>query len=351
MKLSPSTTSTLVVTVLSCIIMAKQSLVVSAAMAGCSSSYGWSEVTIGDYTYWEMYCPNTHESYWYKTDKDGWSSRDDPNWDCNWGLSGAATITDAKNMGTSFCASTKRFKVWQNTHCEYDDSDDEARCSNTIRYRCCEQNRRLEAIIVDDAKELLNILIDDDGEEKVNMVLNDVDWAKYNEQCSTFDYDVYVHVNSHIAAVAMPNLKAEEAGCPPLAIHAHPDPNSTTMAMKKEVVALPWYSGTQTTRQFLDENAFSIAIGVPFVEIAAAFDNVILTPQFDLLSNNCGDFMKSFCSNLGVKLTPEFTSYVAKALMVHMGENLLSKMHANGYEGEGEALLYQLVESRTVELY
>ena len=61
--------------------------------------------------------------------------------------------------------------------------------------------------------------------------------------------------------------------------------------------------------------------------------------------------MKSLCSNLGVKLTPEFTSYVAKALMVHMGENLLSKMHANGYEGEGEALLYQLVESRTVELY
>ena len=51
----------------------------------------------------------------------------------------------------------------------------------------------------------------------------------------------------------------------------------------------------------------------------------------NMVKNNCGDFVKSFGSELGVKVTPEMTVLIAKKLLEHGDEDLLDELRSSKY--------------------
>ena len=183
-------------------------------------------------------------------------------------------------------------------------------------------------------------------------VLDEESWKNYINKCGDFDFNVELHVDSHLFILVTPNQEGLEAGCTNLAFHALPDADYEGL-MEKHVMPYDQWKESETIH---------LAAQKKFSDIAMAYDQADVNADgmgaYDMVLNNCGDFVKNFGANMDIKLTPEMTMSIAKKILGN--EKTMEKVNENEHKDvlvhgdedvKDEELMYRLVEMRTKDLY
>jgi len=117
--------------------------------------------------------------------------------------------------------------------------------------------------------------------------------------CSSFDYEVELLIDAHLVIALVPTNEADEAGCKPFLIHA----NSIDNKMHKQVIEVDTkevlYEGLIGSEEHL------LPLGhYSFDEVVHSFNKAAVDAYdhddtFDIVENNCGDFLAHFLEHLG----------------------------------------------------
>eukprot|EP00548_Thalassiothrix_antarctica_P020494 CAMPEP_0194195000 /NCGR_PEP_ID=MMETSP0154-20130528/75888_1 /TAXON_ID=1049557 /ORGANISM="Thalassiothrix antarctica, Strain L6-D1" /LENGTH=254 /DNA_ID=CAMNT_0038919481 /DNA_START=323 /DNA_END=1087 /DNA_ORIENTATION=- len=112
--------------------------------------------------------------------------------------------------------------------------------------------------------------------------------------CNSFDYEVDLLIDAHLVIALVPTNEADEAGCKPFLIHA----NSIDNKMHKQVIEVDTkevlYEG------LIDSEEHLLPLGhYLFDEVVHSFNKAAVDAYdhddtFDIVENNCGDFLHSF---------------------------------------------------------
>ena len=145
--------------------------------------------------------------------------------------------------------------------------------------------------------------------------------------CAGYDYDSFLFVDSHLYAVASPKEDAVTAGCPFVVVHAILQDHSGEA--RKEI--LIWEGKEEGLSVFPETE--SILIGTfKFSELVRAYkeaDPSAGSSSYDLIGNNCGNFMVSLGARLGVKIDSRVTTYIARRLLEESGKALVNRLTTN----------------------
>jgi len=117
--------------------------------------------------------------------------------------------------------------------------------------------------------------------------------------CKGFDYEVNLLLDTHLVMAVVPTTEADEAGCKPFLIHA----NSIDNKMHKQVIEVD-------TKEVLYEVLINseehlLPLGhYSFDEVVHSFNKAAVNAYdhddaFDIVENNCGDFLAHFLEHLG----------------------------------------------------
>jgi len=117
--------------------------------------------------------------------------------------------------------------------------------------------------------------------------------------CNGFDYEVTLLIDAHLAMALVPTTEADEAGCKPFLIHAH----SIDSKMHKQVIEVDTkealYEG------LIDSEEHLLPLGhYSFDEVVHSFNKAAVDAYdhddtFNIVENNCGDFLAHFLEHLG----------------------------------------------------
>jgi hypothetical protein len=118
--------------------------------------------------------------------------------------------------------------------------------------------------------------------------------------CDELDYHVDLLIDSHLIMVLVPpsNQTSGEAECKPYIIHA----NATDNIMEKQVIEV---NSTETLYEsMLNAGEQILPLGqYSLIEMVGAFDKAAVDAAdhdtFDIVENNCGDFLAHFLEHLG----------------------------------------------------
>ena len=178
--------------------------------------------------------------------------------------------------------------------------------------------------------------------------LEESSWQMYKDTCKNFDYDLSLLVDSHLYLIAQPSAEGVAAGCMPLAFHSRTDldgdaaSTDADLVLEKQILKIEFAEKEDEEDQQIHAvvEAFAKQNGIglgnhSFVDIARAYDtaeaNAPGMKTHDMVKNNCGDFVKSFGGELGVKVTPEMTVSIAKKLLEHGDADLLDELRSSKY--------------------
>ena len=155
-----------------------------------------------------------------------------------------------------------------------------------------------------------------EGDRLLNV--GEPDYHAYLETCGALEYDTsfYVAENTHLYAVFSPKEEAVAASCPYVAVHS--SFNQRKGFQKKFII---WEDKEKGKGEF--EDGGFIPVGTyKFSELTRAFEDAETSPSsvYDVVTSNCGNFIVSFASNLGVKIDSQVTSFVARRLIEVAGE-------------------------------
>jgi hypothetical protein len=185
-----------------------------------------------------------------------------------------------------------------------------------------------------------------------SVAFDDASWMAYKAKCGDFDYDLSLHIDAHLVLIAEPEEEAVAAGCGALAFHAIPSGN---LGNVKEVFMLDVAAEAKITAEGIIKvhtHEFNL--------IAQAYDeadaNAVGMNTYDIVDNNCGEFVKNFASILGLHSTPEDTKFIARRLLEHFEPEHVAKIRNHSNLGQDEdvfdmELVERLVETHTSEFY
>ena len=201
------------------------------------------------------------------------------------------------------------------------------------------------------------------------------EWEAQQKTCGAYDYEVYLMVDSHLAMVAVPEAKAMKEGCEVLAFHAKDSVDGTNTIVKDVQVLQASETYHQPIERIVKDHAIQLtAKTYKFNDLVAAFDaadsNADGMVKRDIVTNNCGDFMKNLGKLLGIKATPQLTWKISRKLVSAGGFEFTDEVResrnlslvpsssaaaamtaVSGGGTSDEDLIYNLVEMRTKELY
>lgn len=133
--------------------------------------------------------------------------------------------------------------------------------------------------------------------------------------CDSLDYEVDLILDAHLVMALVPTIEADEAGCKPYLMHA----NVTDDKMQKEIIeveskATLFDSLFDAEEQILPLGKYSLNELVDSFENAAvdAYDH---DETFDIVENNCGDFLAHFLEHLGHETSEQEMMVIATGLI------------------------------------
>ena len=158
---------------------------------------------------------------------------------------------------------------------------------------------------------------------------NPAQYRNYVDQCGDNEYDAAIHVDhGHLYAVATPKDAAVTAGCPLMAAHAVFRHETTTAKQ-----LLIWDSDNNDTKEEKESvlrNGSSLSVGsFKLSELLSAYekaDPTTTTGGYDVLTNNCGNFVVDLASHLGIEIDGRVKAFVARRLLLESGSQLVAKI-------------------------
>ena len=141
---------------------------------------------------------------------------------------------------------------------------------------------------------------------------------RMSSDCDDFEYDVDLLIDSHLVMALVPSKEAEDAGCKSFLMHAKY--NNKTNSMDKEVVEVE--SSEIIFQGILEAREHFLPLdNYPFKELSDAFDKATVNADghddsFDIVQNNCGDFLAHFLHLLGHKTDEEEMMAITSGLIL-----------------------------------
>jgi len=129
--------------------------------------------------------------------------------------------------------------------------------------------------------------------------LEGFDRSLHPVDCDVLDYDVDLIIDGHLVMALVPTTDASEAGCKPYMMHA----NVTDDKMRKEIVEV--HSREILYEGLIDAGEQLLPLGkYPLIELVDSFEKAAVDAYghddtFDIVENNCGDFLAHFLQHLG----------------------------------------------------
>ena len=157
------------------------------------------------------------------------------------------------------------------------------------------------------------------------------EYQAHIEKCGEFDYDALLFVDDHLHGVISPKEEAVEAGCPFLVVHSRFEGPSHGPA-RKEILFFEDKESGETLFANGGLSQGSVQMGTFTLEqLARAYDEVDASEDesYDIVKNNCGNFMVNLASKLDIKVNAEVTSFVARRLLQESGKQFVESIRNN----------------------
>ena len=187
--------------------------------------------------------------------------------------------------------------------------------------------------------------------------------SSYLDDCGEQDYEASLYIDRHFYAIASPKEEAVKAGCNHFfATHAVFKGRGPA---KKEIYI--WEDKDEGESLFMSSGAGTHPLGTfKLSDIARAVKETDpgAAGGYNIVNNNCGSYLVSLGSKLGVKIDIELTSFIARQLAEKTGQefkesirnslqrfSLFEDRHLRAEEPlSDEQLVDLLVEHSTSEL-
>jgi hypothetical protein len=176
------------------------------------------------------------------------------------------------------------------------------------------------------------------------------------QACADYDYEGHLHVgDAHFFVVAVPGAVAKNAGCPAMAAHAVYE-SEDRVPIKQGLI---WNDPEECQSHFEE----SLYIGTWRLEtlLEAAEQAEHTRPgSYNIITNNCANFLLDIMRKLEVKINAKMTSYVTRRLLQNspvvkgIREAYKEVFGSRNLRGEGddmsdEDLIQLVVETRANE--
>ena len=157
---------------------------------------------------------------------------------------------------------------------------------------------------------------------------NEDEYQEFVDACGEHDYEVSLYVgDTHFSGIAVPASNDISAACPSF-VAAHVVFDEDEPATKE---LLGWYNKAEGMAHFPKESA---PIGTfKAKDIARAFETAEPsgTGSYELLTNNCANFLINMANVLSVKVDSTITAYVTRRLLEDSGNALVDKIKESAY--------------------
>jgi hypothetical protein len=161
----------------------------------------------------------------------------------------------------------------------------------------------------------------------------------YLDACGAYSYEGLIYVDSHLHAVASPGEEAVNAGCPFIIAHSVFD-DLTSPAYKEVLIWDDKEQGEAVVK------GGSLSIGTfKLADIAQAYQqaspNAKGAKAYNIMTNNCGNFVVNLASLLGVKVDSKLTSFVSRRLLAKSGTVLFDRLRSSIADFSGRHLRHE----------
>ncbi|CAB9501237.1 expressed unknown protein [Seminavis robusta] len=170
-------------------------------------------------------------------------------------------------------------------------------------------------------------------------------YKTYLERCGQYEYQTYLYVTHHMYAVASPPDEAftGDEACPFLVTHAHFDSRDSPATK----MLLFWETKEEGEARFANGlwKDKSIQVGsFPLSELARAYEAVDLESDgpFDVVTNNCGNYIIRLALQLGIKIDPRIMSFVTQRLMEESSARFMKDL--KGRMGSIWTVIYEWIQ-------
>ena len=169
-------------------------------------------------------------------------------------------------------------------------------------------------------------------------------YRDFVKQCGNYEYEASLYVDEHVYALAKPLAQAQAAACPFVAVHAvfAGDRPTTTKQIILWNDQVPEFS-----RESLPMGTFA------FSKLADAYESADPAGEYDILKNNCGNFIVQLASKLDIRMDGTVTAYVARRLLEASGHRLVNtirqRLNVLGGRSEEDRHLRSLSSETLVE--
>ena len=157
------------------------------------------------------------------------------------------------------------------------------------------------------------------------------EYRKYADVCADYDYDTAIYVNKHMFAVASPKEEAVASGCPFLVTHALMGEDTP----RKEVLVFlsrEERNSFLTGESHLEDGMYHMG-SFQFSDLYRVLDETEFTEHnngvYDIVVNNCGNYMVKLASSLNIKIDSQVTNFVAHRILAASGKDLMDKIRSS----------------------
>ena len=177
-------------------------------------------------------------------------------------------------------------------------------------------------------------------------------WMTYKTTCGGREFEVGFLIDGHLAIIATPQTSVDE--CNPIILHSVIEGKKIELVDDKDL-PIP-----DDKYVLLDTKTYPLEAILDAYGKAHAPKN----GEYDLLTNNCGDFLVDMGSHLGLIVTPEIVLEVTQAVhsqdmrkeilaalfqnKEYVASSNLTSFHKNEWDFD---ILFQFVESHTKEFH
>ena len=179
---------------------------------------------------------------------------------------------------------------------------------------------------------------------------NEDEYKEFVDACGEHDYKVSLYVgDTHFSGIAVPASDDIDAGCPSFVV-AHVDFDEDGPATKE---LYGWHDKAEGMTHFPKESA---PIGTfKAKDIARAFETAEPSGAgaYELLTNNCANFLINMANLLGVKIDSTITTYVTRRLLEDSGSALVDQIKESAFflsHFEGRHLRGDIHDEELVQL-
>ena len=150
---------------------------------------------------------------------------------------------------------------------------------------------------------------------------SDESYRDYLEKCGHWDYEAAIYVDGHLYAVASPGEDARAVGCPLMAAHALFREHDTPAA--KQLLIYP--NDDSIFAETLSMGTFKLS------KLLGAYQETDpdTASGYDVLTNNCGNFVVGLASHLGLEIDARVKSFVVRRLLEESGSKLANKIRSH----------------------